>query len=320
MPIRAKIREAGDLLQCAYQAWQRDNAMMLAAAVAFYATFSLAPLLLLLIHGGALLFGEEAALRRLLELVSGAAGGKAARAVERLIEAAAEGDAGVTVFNSVVLVVGASAVFRQLKVALNIVLDIPTEEERGVMKFLKKRAFAVVVAIAVIALVLTGLGVTAASEWMRAYAPDSFFGAGTLWRIIDRLVFFAALTVIFAAILKFVPDIDLAWRHVRASAALAALLFVCGQLLLGLYLAHGSLTSAYGAAGSIVLLLVYVYFTVAVILAAAELSEVIARRDPEFRYQRRRVQDEQDYEPRKEEEESAAPTTAPAPTPRDRRA
>lgn len=298
--MRERLRTIWQLVRNTFREWQHDNAMMLAAAVAFYATFSLAPLLLLLVHGGALIFGEEAALRRLLDVVANAAGERTAGAVQRIIVAAADSDTDTTLINVGILIIGASAVFRQLKQALNLVLDVPTEADGGVLPYLRKRAFAIVVVIAVIALIVAGLVMTAVTEWLRSNVPDTIFASGLLWRLLDRAIFFILLAFVFAAILKYVPDVALTWRHVAPGAIVAALLYVLGQLLLGLYLAHGNLASAYGAAGSVVLLLVYVYFTVAVLLAAAELSEVIARRDPDFRYARQRAQSEHQYAPRKE--------------------
>lgn len=296
--MRPRLRRIGTVLRAGYDEWNRDNAMMLAAAVAFYASFSLAPLLVLLLNAGALLFGEEAARRRLLQFVTDAVGADAARAVERLIVAASQTDAGTTAVSVVLLVLSSSAMFRHLKVALNIVLDVPTKDEGGVLRFLKKRLFAAVVAIAGIVVVLSALGATAALAWLRANAPEMIGGA-MVWRGAELLVSFGVVTLVFGAILKFVPDIELKWRYVAICAPLAALLFVTGQFLISIYLARARLTAAYGAAGSVVLLLVYVYFTVAVLLAAAELTEIFARNDAGFRHDRQRLQEGERYHARK---------------------
>jgi membrane protein len=287
------------LLRSAYEEWKRDNALMLAAAVSFYATFSLAPLLVLLLNAGAFVFGEHAARSRLLEFVDDAVGAKAARAVERLILAASKTDAGATAVSVVLLVLASSAVFRQLKIALNIVLDVPTKRDRGMLRFLKTRGFAALVAVIGIVLILSALGVTTALAWWRSNAPQAIEEAATVWRGVELGVSFTILIIVFGAILRFVPDIKVKWAHAGIGAALAALVFVGGQLLLSAYVAHARLTAAYGAAGSVVLLLVYVYFTVAVVLAAAELTEIFARGDLDFRDKRRRLQDVQNHKPRK---------------------
>ena len=297
--MRRKLETAVTVLRSTWQEWRRDNAMMLAAAVAFYATFSVAPLLVLLLNAAALLLGQAAARARLLDLVADAAGARAARAVGRLIVTVSKTDAGATALSVVLLVVAASAVFRHLKFALNLVFDVPTKEMRGWVRFLRRRAFAAVIAIAGILLLVTALATSAAIEWIGANVPEALRYAA-LWRGVDLAVSFAMLTVVFGSILKFVPDVDLKWRHVGVGAVLAALAFTVGQMLIGLYLSRSNLTSAYGAAGSVVLLLVYFYLTAAILFAAAELTEVFARRDAEFREERRDRQDEQQYTPRKQ--------------------
>jgi membrane protein len=287
--------------RAAWQEWKRDNAMMLAAAVAFYAIFSLAPLLLLVLNAGALFYGRTAARAELLEFVGHTVGSGASRAVGRVLAAAAESNAGATAISVVLLLLGASAVFRHLKTALNLVLDVPTPEQRGILRYLRSRLFAAAAAVSGIVVLIGALGVTAGLAWLRVNAPEVVGRAPALWRGGEVLVSFVVLVVIFGAILKFVPDMALTWRSTGLASALAAIVFTCGQLLIGLYVARVRFTAAYGAAGSVVLLLVYVYFAVAVILAAAELMEVLARRDDEFRDQRRRLQKEQHYQPRKQD-------------------
>lgn len=281
-----------------WREWQHDNAMLLAAAVAFYATFSLAPLLLILLKIGAVLLGREAARAKLLEFVSDVVSAKAAAATDRVIEAASGDGTGTTVVSVVILIVSASAVFRYLKLALNVVLDVPTKEERGLYRIVRKRLVATVIAIAAILLLVGALGATAAIEWLAENAPGALQWA-PFWSALRLLLTFVVLATGFAAILKFVPDMDLRWRHVAIGSALAAVVFSGGQLLIASYLARSSLTTAYGAAGSFILLLVYIYFTVAVLFAAAELTEVLARNDAEFRHERQLAQDEEDHVPRK---------------------
>jgi membrane protein len=293
-----RITRAASVARQLWHEWQRDNAMMLAAAVAFYATFSLAPLLLILLKISAILLGRETARARLLEFVGDVVSPKAAVATDRIIEAASGDSTGTTVVSVLVLVVSASAVFRYLKLALNVVLDVPTKEERGFYRILRKRLVATVIAIAAIVLLVGALGATAAIAWLAENAPGRLQWE-PLWSALRLLLTFIVLAAGFAAILKFVPDMDLRWRHVAIGSALAAVTFSGGQLLIASYLARSSLTTAYGAAGSFVLLLVYIYFTVAVLFAAAELTEVLARDDAEFRREREHAQEEEHHVPRK---------------------
>lgn len=281
---------------------RRDNAMMFAAGVAFYATFSLAPLLLLLLRGGAVLFGHQAARNRLLGFMEDAAGASVAAAAGRVLRAASQADNGATAASAILLVIAASAVFRHLKAALNVVLDVPTREDGGFLRYLRNRAAAAVMAVTGIMVVTGALAATAVLAWIRAHAPGTFGRLELVWRGAELLVSFAVLTIVFTAVLKFVPDIRMKWRHAGTGGALAALVFATGQFLIGVYVSRTRFTAAYGAAGSVVLLLLYVYFTVAVILAAAELMEVVARGDRDFREERRRLQDGRRYRRRKSDE------------------
>lgn len=296
--MRPKARRAVDIAREVWREWQHDNAMLLAAAVAFYATFSLAPLLVLLLNGTAMLLGEDAARAKLLDFVANTVSVRAAGATERVIAAASDADAGATLVSVIVLLVSASAVFRYLKLALNIVLDVPTKEERGLYRIVRKRFVATIIAVVAIVLLVGALAATAVLEWAGENAPERLQWA-PLWNALRFILTLVIQAIGFAAILKFVPDMKLRWRHVAIGSALAALAFAGGQLLIASYLARSSLASAYGAAGSIVLLLVYIYFTVAILFAAAELTEVLAREDAEFRRERDQVQQEEHHVPRK---------------------
>lgn len=296
MPL--KIARVATVAREVWREWQHDNAMLLAAAVAFYATFSLAPLLLILLKIAAMILGTDTARTKLLAFVGEIVSPRAAAATARIIEAASRGDTGTTILSVVVLLVSASAVFRYLKLALNIVLDVPTKPDRGFYRIVRKRLVATVIAVAAIALLVGALVAAASIEWLSENAP-SVLQSARLWGALRFLLTLVILTAGFAAILKFVPDITLRWRHVAIGSTLAALAFSGGQLLIASYLARSNLASTYGAAGSIVLLLVYIYFTIAVLFAAAELTEVLARNDAEFRKERQQAQSEERHAPRK---------------------
>lgn len=293
-------RTGAALLRTAWGEWRRDNATMLAAAVAFYAAFSLAPLLILLLSAAGTLFGTEDARTRVLGLVTTAGSARAARAVEQFIVSASRtDDAGTNVLSMIVVVISASSVFRQLKRTLHVILDVPIRTERGFIRFVRTRAFAVAVVVGAIVLLVVILAVTAAMEWLRANTPEAVFADAFLWRGGKLLLSFVMLTMLFGAILRFVPDVRLAWRHAGSAASLAALVFVPGKFLIALFVARTRPAPLYGGAGSLALVLIYVYFTVAVLLAAAELAEVLARRDAAFVARRERLQQNAGYEARK---------------------
>ena len=298
--MHPRLKRTAAIAKEVWHEWRHDNAMMLAAAVAFYATFSLAPLLVLLLNVAALLLGEDDARSRLLELVTASVSQKAARATDRILDAATEAESGTTILSVILLVAAASAIFRYLRLALNLVLDVPTREDSGFFRIIRKRLFSALIAVVAILLLVAALAATAMLEWAGANAPGMLQWA-PLWSALRLLLTLAVLAIGFGAILRYVPDVELKWGHVMLGASLASLTFAGGQFLIATYLARSSLASAYGAAGSIVLLLVYICFTVALLLAAAELTEVLARDDSEFRSKRRQLRAEEGQAPRKDD-------------------
>ncbi|HUP49711.1 MAG TPA: YihY/virulence factor BrkB family protein [Thermoanaerobaculia bacterium] len=274
-----------------YDEWQADNATLMAAAVAFYATFSIGPLLLVIISIGSLFFSEEATRDQLVEGTARLVNERAATAVERIVDAATSEDrAGVTLIGGVLLLFGASGVFRQLRLALNLVLDIPDPPE-GWKAFLRSRAIAVVMVIGTMCLLAVLMLLTATLNTARSIIPEIPAADVAVWRTIDFAVTTILIAAVFAAILKWVPDVRLRWRHVWKGAAVAAILFSVGRLLIGIYLSRAMTTSMYGAAASLFVALVIIFFTVLVILLAAEITKILGRRDAEFAEERRRAQE-----------------------------
>ncbi|HEU4522168.1 MAG TPA: YihY/virulence factor BrkB family protein [Thermoanaerobaculia bacterium] len=281
-----------DFIKKLYREWQNDNATMLAAAVAFYATFSIGPLLLMIVAIGSLFFSEEATRREVVEGTARLVNMRAAKAVERILTAATTGDkTTVTIFSGILLLFGASGIFRQLRLALNLVLDIPDPPE-GWVAFLRSRAIAVVMVVGTMVLLVVVMTLTATLTAIRRFVPTIPAVDLTMWRIVDFCVSTLLIAVVFAAILKWVPDVRLRWRHVWKGAAVAAILFSIGRLLLGFYLSRAAATSIYGAAASLFVTLVMIFFAVLVILLAAEITELLGRRDAEFEAERKKAQDE----------------------------
>ncbi|MEO8380658.1 MAG: YihY/virulence factor BrkB family protein [Acidobacteriota bacterium] len=293
-------RNSAAILRTASDGWRRDDATLLAAAVAFFAAFSLAPLLVLLLSAAGTLFGAEDARTRVLALVTAAGSPRAARAVESLmIRAAATDDSGTNIVSVFVLVISASSVFRHLKRTLHLIFDVPIRKEKGWIRFARTRAFAVAVVVGTIFLLVIILAAGASLEWLRANTPEAVFADAALWRTTELLLSFVVLTVLFGAILRYVPDVRLPWRQTGWAAALAALVFVAGKFLIAQFVTRTRPASPYAGTGALTLVLIYVYFAAAVILAAAELAEVLARRDAAFVSMRERLQQRAGWLPRK---------------------
>jgi membrane protein len=293
------MRRVWQWLRLLYDEWQHDNATLMAAAVAFYATFSIGPLLLIIVAIGSLFFNEETARREVVEGTARLVNARTAQAVERIVNAATTGDQkGVTIVGGILLLFGASGVFRQLRLALNLVLDIPDPPE-GWVAFLKSRAIAVVMVIGTMLLLLVVMTATATLATIRNFVPEIPAADVAVWRTIEFFVTTVIIAIVFAAILKWVPDVRLGWRHVWKGAAIAAVLFSAGRLLIGLYLGRAAATSIYGAAASLFVALVAIFFAVLVLLLAAEITEILGRRDAEFNEERHRAQMAEGYRARK---------------------
>ena len=274
-----------------FREWKHDNASMLAAAVAFYATFSVAPLLVLSLTIAAMVLGAEAAQREVVDVIARTINPRTALAVQRLLSPAAGDDGvGVTIVSALLLLGAASGVFRHLRVALNLILDVPTVEAPGWKAALRGRLVAVVMVIAALALLLGSVALTAVLATVRNFVPAIPAAEVAVWRTVEIVGTTLVVAGVFAAILKLVPDAKLAWRNVRVAALAAAVLFGAGRYLLGVWLSRTNITSLYGAAASLFVILVATYFAVLVLFVAAELTEVLARRDDEFTGDRARKQ------------------------------
>lgn len=272
--------EAWTILKTAGADFFEDKAAQLGAALAFYSILSLAPLLIIAISVAGLVFGEEAARGEVSTQIEGMVGPQGAKAVESMLTNARRPAAGTVaaVFGIVMLLVGASGVFGQLQDAMNTIWEVPPKKEAGIWGMVKSRflSFTLVLGVGfllLISLLLSAI-ISGASEYMNGIWPH----LEPLWHLANALVSFVVVMLLFAMIFKFLPDTTVAWRDVWVGAALTALLFTVGKFLIGLYLGKSSIASAYGAAGSLVVLLVWIYYSAQILFFGAELTQVYARR------------------------------------------
>ena len=274
------LRAVGSMLAEAFGDWQRDNAPRMGAALAYYTLFSLAPLLLVAIALAAFVFGREAAQGQIVGELQGLLGDTGARAVEEIVERSRRPESGLlaTVAALFTLLLGASGVFGELKRALNEVWNVPPPDG-GVLRLVRDRlaSFAMVLAVGFLLLVslLLSAALAAADGALHQLFPGSL--AAVLQGLNDVLSL-VTITALFALLFKFLPDTRIGWRDVWMGALLTSTLFTVGKLLIGLYLGRSSFGSAYGAAGSLVVVIVWVYYAAQVFLFGAELAHVYARR------------------------------------------
>jgi membrane protein len=270
------------LLKKTASEWMEDDAPTLGAALAYYTVFSLAPLLTIAIAIAGFFFGKEAAQGQIFDELRGLIGEESGKAVQEMVQSAnAQPTVGIiaTIVSVVMLLFGASGVFGQLQASLNRIWEVKPKPGRGVLGILRERLLSFGFTLVVGFLLLVSLLLTAAialvANWMGGLMP----GSETLAQLLNLILSLALIALLFAMIFKFLPDAKIAWRDVWIGAFLTALLFTVGKFALGLYLAKSSVASSYGAAGSLIVLLLWVYYSSQILFFGAEFTQVYANRD-----------------------------------------
>jgi len=276
-----KARDVGKLLKDAGVKFWEDKGQRLGAALAFYTALSLSPLLLAVVAIVGLAFGQEAARGEIVEQLRDTIGHEAAVTVEQLVAKSATSSHGIVaaVVAFVVLLVGASSVFSELQSALNTIWQIPgRKSEGGIMGFVRERLLSFLLVAGSASLLLASLVISAILAGVESRVSGYVPQWATLAGVLNFLVTLGLTTVLFAMIFKWLPEIDLAWSDVALGAAVTAGLFGLGRYLIGLYLGTAAVGSAYGAAGTFVALLVWIYYSTQIFLFGAELTFVYAQR------------------------------------------
>jgi len=272
------VSDTGRLLKVALAGWWNDRAMSLGASIAFFTVFSLAPMLLAAIAVAGLAFGREAAQGAIVGELGGLIGTKEASALEALIAGASNVGSGIIgtsvgIATFLLLVTGAVV---ELQDDLNIIWKAKPPASYGVMDFVRTRlvSFALVLGIGFLLLVslVIDTGLTAVGHYLEA----NFSGATIILRFLNNLVSFAVAAVLFAMIFKILPAVDITWNDVFTGALVTALLFTFGKFLIGYYLGKSNVASAYGAAASIITILLWIYYSSLILLFGAEFTKAYA--------------------------------------------
>jgi membrane protein len=276
--IEAAVKKDASWVLGALKQFSENRCAAMAASIAFYSAFSLAPTLIMVIAVAGWVFGPEAARGQLFHQVNGLLGDQAAAGVQSIVENAhRSGGTGIAaIISFVLLAVGASATFSSLNTALNIVWPMSGEQRSSVIAMVRVRlvSFGLVLGVAFLLIVSLVLdtAIQAVGMWLWANSPFVIIGD-----VVQLAVGLAILTVAFGALLKFLPDAPVEWRDALVGGLVAALLFSAGKKLFALYLTHAGTASAFGAAGSLAVLLMWLYFSAAVLLLGAEFSAARAR-------------------------------------------
>ncbi len=275
------LKGAWGLVKESISSWTADYAPSMGAALAYYTLFSIAPLLIIVIAVAGFFLGAEAARGEILDQIRGLIGDEGAIAIQGLLKSASEPKQGLIAgaVGMLTLIVGATGAFAELQSDLDRIWRSPVEKTRsGIWTMLRKRmlSFGMVLAIAFLLLVslVVSAGLSAFEAWSTALAP----GLGVLLTATNLCVSFAIVTGLFALMYKMLPSTNIQWRDVWVGAAVTALLFTIGKFLIGLYLGKAGVGSAFGAAGSLVVLIVWVYYSAQIFLLGAEFTWVYAHR------------------------------------------
>lgn len=268
------------LFVAAGRGWVDDYAPSMGAAIAYYTVFSLAPLLVIVIAIAGALFGREAVQGRIVDELSGLIGQEGAVLVEALVAAASDTDRGwvAGLVSAAVLLVGATTVFAELQSALDRIWHVPQQARpSGLWGLLRARLLSFGLILGVAFLMMVSLAVSTALAALGTWMGGLVAGWEAILQALNLVVSLAVFTGLFAMIYKLLPSTPIAWRDVGVGAFVTALLFEVGKLLIGLYIGKSGVTESFAAAGSLVVLLAWVYYAAQVFLLGAEFTKVQAR-------------------------------------------
>jgi membrane protein len=272
------------ILRLTYQGWKEDRASRLSAALAYYTIFSLAPLLVIVIAITGLIWDAGLVRTQILNQVQGLVGADGADLIANLISntGTPAQDIFATSIGVITLLFGALGVFNELHNSLNIIWEVEEEKPLGFLQVVKKvvidrlLSFTMILGIGFLLLVslVISAGLSATQETIGNAIPVSEF----ILQIVNLVISVGAITVLFALMFKFLPDADIAWRDVWLGAFVTALLFSIGKTAIGIYLGNSSVASSFGAAGSLILLLLWIYYSAQILFFGAEFTQVYANK------------------------------------------
>lgn len=273
-------RGAWRLVKTTFVEWWQDDTFRYAAALAFYTIFSLAPILLIAVGAASLFLARDIATERIVAEVQRMVGSQGAQAVRQVIDASTGFGSSIWAITSgiITFLLGATAVFAELQAVLNKIWDVRAEPRRGVLlSLLLNRLRSFTLALGVGFLLLVSLVISAALTALQDYLNNWMPGVPALWQMVNIGASFFIAALLFAMIYKYLPDVEITWKDVWIGAVVTAVLFTTGKYLIGLYLGQTAAASAFGAAGSFAVLLIWIYYSALVSFFGAEFTQVYAR-------------------------------------------
>ncbi len=275
------FRNSWETLKATFTAFNDDNALKLSASLSYYTVFSLSPMLIIIISLCGIFFGREAVQGQIYGQIRGLVGENAAAQIQELIKNAELSDQSgfAAVIGIGTLLVGATGVFAEMQDSINTIFSLKAKPRKSWMKYLTNRLLSFSMIVSIGFMLLTSLAINAVLGIMSDYL-QRFFSEATvvLFYIINQALVLAIISTLFAIIFKVLPDGHLRWKDAFIGAAFTALLFMAGKFAIGAYLSSSSVATTFGAAGSIVLILLWVYYTSAILYFGAEFTKVYAQR------------------------------------------
>jgi membrane protein len=269
------LRRLGTVLSKAANAWIDDHAQSMGAALSYYMVFSIAPVLLIAISVAGLVFGQDAAQGAVVDQLQGLIGRTGAEAVQGLLQNVSKPSQGIlaTVTGLVVLVIGATSVFAELQDDMNRIWQVPAKVKiSGWWAWLRTRLLSMGMIFALGFMLLVSLAASAAFDAFAAWSTSAIAGWEPLAHAVNFVVSFVLTTALFSLIYRFMPQARIEWRDVGIGALVTAFLFSIGKYLIGLYIGKSALASGFGAAGSLAVLLAWVYYSAQIFLFGAEFT------------------------------------------------
>ena len=271
-----------NLLKLSYQGWKEDKASRLSAALAYYTIFSLAPMLLIIIAVTGLFWQRDVVQSQIMNQIEGLVGSEGRAFVSDLLSSASSPAQGIsaTIVGVITLLFGALGVFNELHNALNTIWEVKEEEPNGFVESIKRVIFNRLLSFTMILgigfLLLVSLVISAGLSAVQETIGNAIPVSEIILQIVNLVISIGVITILFALIFKYLPDAEIAWRDVWLGAFVTAVLFSLGKFLIGIYLGNSAVASSFGAAGSLVLLLIWIYYSVQILLFGAEFTQVYA--------------------------------------------
>jgi membrane protein len=273
-----KAKHLWELFKGTYLEWNADNVPRLGAALAYYTVFSMAPLLIIVIGIAGVVFGERAAEGGIVNDLESMVGQPFAQATQEILMSARQNGNVATILGFAILLFAASGVFLELQGALNTIWKVASKPGRGLLKGIRERILSVLAVFGTGFFVLLSLGLSASLTALKRQLPTvDLPWTGWTGDLGVSAVSLVMTSLLFAVIYKILPDAKIAWLDVWIGAIVASALFTAGKFVLGLYLGSSGITSAFGAASSLVVILLWVYYSAQILLFGAELTRVNAR-------------------------------------------